>query len=466
MITPGGRRAEPSFDRGQTQHVAGLTPEDMPVHAGDVIAARYRVEGVIGVGGMGIVVSGVHLDLEQRVAIKLILPSAMNNEGLRERFVREARAAARLRSEHVTKVLDVGKLPSGAPYMVMELLEGCDLGEVLAKNGPLPYETAADFIAQACEAVAEAHAQGIVHRDIKPQNLFLTTCVGGGALVKVLDFGVSKVSVAGMDNLTRSMMVMGSPVYMSPEQMRSARDVDPRTDIWALGVVLFELLTGRAPFDAESIPALCLKVAAEAPPSLARERPDLPAGLAAVVMRCLEKHPEDRFPNVGELAAALTPFVTPASNLTIARTRMMMSGLRRGGWSASDAPVVGAAPAERRAGGATVAALFVGLFVCATIVGAATWWRGRGDAIRPAKAGAPVSSIAPPAEAAPPPTTPPAPPPPVPSAPPLEAAPSASTSAAPPATAATAVRPRLPRRPLAHPPPPPVSKDDDIPSMR
>jgi serine/threonine-protein kinase len=327
-----GASAATGPDTRRTRTLAGIPVEDdRPPRAGDVIAGRYRIDRVLGAGGMGVVFSGLHLDLAQPVAVKLILPSAMNNKELRERFLREARAAARLKSEHVTKVLDVGQLESGAPYMVMELLEGCDLAAFLAQNGRVSPRTAADFIAQACEAVAEAHALGIVHRDLKPQNLFLTTCVGGDALIKVLDFGVSKVSIADVESLTKSMVVMGSPLYISPEQMRSSRSVDRRTDIWALGVVLFELLAGHAPFDGESIPALCLKVATDAPPSLALERPDLRPGLAAVVMRCLEKQPEKRYDDVGELAAALSPFVGSASSVSIARTRMMASGAR-GRW--------------------------------------------------------------------------------------------------------------------------------------
>jgi serine/threonine-protein kinase len=185
MTTPG---AEPRSRTLEPPPFARTATIDRGApRAGEVIAGKYRVEEVIGVGGMGIVAAGTHLDLDQRVAIKFVNASAMRDEKLLERFLREARAAARLKSEHVAKVLDVGRLASGSPFMVMELLEGCDLGALLAKNGPLPFETAADFIAQACEAVAEAHARGIIHRDIKPQNLFLTTAVGGAALVKVLD---------------------------------------------------------------------------------------------------------------------------------------------------------------------------------------------------------------------------------------------------------------------------------------
>ena len=308
---------------------------EAPVREGDILAGKYRVERVLGIGGMGVVVAATHVELDQKVAIKFVLPAAVNDEGLLERFLREARAAVRLKSEHVAKVLDVGKMESGAPYMVMEYLEGCDLAQLLAKDGPLHVDTAADYIVQACEAVAEAHSQGIIHRDIKPQNLFLTKRVGGSSLVKVLDFGVSKVSIAGVVNLTQTMTVMGSPLYMSPEQMRSARSVDPRSDIWALGVVLYELLSGKTPFHAESMPELCLKVVTETPVPIDELRPDVPQAMAAVVMRCLEKEPDKRFNDAADLASALESFVTPASRISIERARMVMSGMRRTVSSAS-----------------------------------------------------------------------------------------------------------------------------------
>ena len=308
---------------------------EAPVREGDILAGKYRVERVLGIGGMGVVVAATHVELDQKVAIKFVLPAAVNDEGLLERFLREARAAVRLKSEHVAKVLDVGKMESGAPYMVMEYLEGCDLAQLVAKDGPLHVDTAADYIVQACEAVAEAHSQGIIHRDIKPQNLFLTKRVGGSSLVKVLDFGVSKVSIAGVVNLTQTMTVMGSPLYMSPEQMRSARSVDPRSDIWALGVVLYELLSGKTPFHAESMPELCLKVVTETPVPIDELRPDVPQAMAAVVMRCLEKEPDKRFNDAADLASALESFVTPASRISIERARMVMSGMRRTVSSAS-----------------------------------------------------------------------------------------------------------------------------------
>src|SRR5579859_754331 len=259
-------------------------PGAIPVKEGDLLAGKYRVERVLGVGGMGIVVAARHEQLEQRVAIKFVRDEALDNKEAVERFLREARAAVRLKSEHAAKVLDVGTLESGAPYMVMEFLEGSDLAAVLVERGPLPVEEAAEYVLQACEAVAEAHAAGIVHRDLKPQNLFLARTVGGAPRVKVLDFGVSKSLTqsgggpgpGGKGALTQTRSMLGSPLYMSPEQMRSSRDVDARSDVWAFGVVLFELLTRRWPFEAETMPELCLKVVSDPPQSLAELRPGLP----------------------------------------------------------------------------------------------------------------------------------------------------------------------------------------------
>jgi eukaryotic-like serine/threonine-protein kinase len=282
------------------------------VQAGMVLAGKYQVERVLGQGGMGCVVSAMHLQLGQRVAIKFLLPEALRIHEAVERFLREARAAVRLRSEHVGRVIDVGQFDDGAPYMVMEFLEGMDLSGCLQRSGTIPIPHAVDYILQACEAIAEAHSIGIVHRDLKPANLFLTRRADGGPLIKVLDFGISKASQGDASfNLTRTTSVMGSPGYMSPEQLRSTKDCDARTDIWALGVILYELATGRTPFGGDSITELALRVAMD--PTPAMQLPGVPAGFEQVVARCLAKDPPDRFQNVAELAAALVPFGPPSA---------------------------------------------------------------------------------------------------------------------------------------------------------
>jgi serine/threonine-protein kinase len=299
----------------------------LPITPGDVIADKYRVERVLGRGGMGVVVAAMHLHLDQRVALKFIIPGAVGDDTQAiERFLREARAAVRLKSEHVAKVLDVAKLPSGSPYIVMEFLEGQDLSQVVELEGAIQAERAADYVLQACEAIAEAHAMGIIHRDVKPQNLFLTKGLGGVPLVKVLDFGISKVRNAnGVDSaLTRTASVMGSPMYMAPEQMRSARAADARSDIWALGVVLYTLLTGGPPFEAETMTELALKVVQDPHPPVSARRPGVAPGLSAIVDRCLAKDPANRFSDVSDLAFALSDFAPPASRLLAENTRTIL----------------------------------------------------------------------------------------------------------------------------------------------
>ncbi|WP_438037205.1 serine/threonine-protein kinase [Sorangium sp. So ce204] len=296
------------------------------VRPGQVIAEKYRVERVIGAGGMGVVVAATHLQLEERVAIKLLLPEAAKSRTLAERFVREARAAVKVKSEHVARVTDVGTLDSGTPYMVMEYLSGSDLADALRAGGPMTPQAAVEYVLQACEALAEAHAAGIIHRDLKPANLFLTRRADSSPCVKVLDFGISKVATGGSDpRITDTKAIMGSPLYMSPEQLKSSRDVDARTDIWSLGVILFELLTGAPPFDGATMPQLCVAIMQGIPSPLAAFRSDVPPALEAVIRKCLEKLPEQRYRHVGELAEALAPFATGRARLSVDR----ISGISR-----------------------------------------------------------------------------------------------------------------------------------------
>lgn len=315
------------------------------VRIGDVLLGKYRVERVIGIGGMGVVVAAVHLDLDQRFAIKILLPQAARNADVAARFVREGRAAARIRSEHVARVTDVGTLADGKPYMVMEFLEGEDLAHVLRKRGPLPVVEAVDYVLQACEAIAEAHSLHIVHRDIKPGNLFLTRRADGSPCTKVLDFGISKMhsaeSLGGTPQDfqgTLPTLILGTPLYMSPEQIRSSRDVDARADIWALGVVLFELLTGITPFARATLPEVVIAVTTESSRTLRQTRSELPYELEAVVLRCLEKDPAKRYANLGELAAALQPFGPPHASISVAR---IIRTLGTSADAAPDAPSAG-----------------------------------------------------------------------------------------------------------------------------
>jgi len=286
---------------------------------GSLIAQKYRVEQILGHGGMGAVVAATHRRLGQRVAVKILYPSTARSPGAIARFLREAQAAAALQNEHVVRVVDFGRHDDTLPFMVMEYLVGTNLAQVVATRGPLPVDEAIQYVVQSSEAVAEAHERGIVHRDIKPANLFLTSRSDGSSLIKVLDFGISKAARMASNadyapDLTATADTLGTPMYMSPEQVRSTKNVTAQADIWALGVVLYELLAGIPPFWADSLPALSAKIVADTPVPLSRHRNDLPGGLDSVVMWCLEKDPSRRPASVAELAASLSS-VAPNATL-------------------------------------------------------------------------------------------------------------------------------------------------------
>jgi len=278
---------------------------------GDVICNKYRVERVLGQGGMGAVVAARHLELGELYAIKLMLPGLLGNAEAINRFLREARACARLKGDHVARVHDVVHGPGGMLFMIMEYLEGSDLKTLLAARGRLPIEEALDYVLQTCDALAEAHENEIVHRDIKPANLFLTRKHKTGApLVKVLDFGISKqLNLDPHADLTKTGAMLGSPLYMSPEQMRHSRKVDIRTDIWSLGVVLYELTTGEVPFDGKTVTQVFYSVTTLEPKPIRPLVMDIPRAVEEVILRCLAKDPDKRFPNVKSLAQALKPIL-------------------------------------------------------------------------------------------------------------------------------------------------------------
>jgi serine/threonine-protein kinase len=274
---------------------------------GDVVGGKYRLSRLLGEGGMGIVYEAEHLRLMQRVAIKWLREDVLALPDALERFHREARAICRMRGPHVAHVMDVDADTEGRPYMVMELLRGRDLEAELQARGALPIAEAVDWVLQACAAIAEAHAEGIVHRDLKPSNLFLAE-EAGARVVKVLDFGISKVA-RDEPSVTVTAMTLGTPLYMSPEQVRSARDVDVRTDIWSLGVILYELLTGSPPFLGTTTAAIAA-IVADATPRPREVRSEVPEGLQLAIMTALAKSPDDRFPSAEAFAAALTPFAS------------------------------------------------------------------------------------------------------------------------------------------------------------
>ncbi len=293
------------------------------VSPGDLLAGKYRIERVLGQGGMGVVVSAVHEALEERVALKFLLPEALQNKEAVARFTREARAAVKIRSEYVARVSDVGTLESGSPYMVMEYLQGSDLSQYLERVGPLPVEEAIEYVLQCCEALAEAHSLGIVHRDLKPANLFRIIRPDGTPAVKLLDFGISKVTVADQ-SMTQTSSMMGSPLYMAPEQMTSAKHVDARADIWAVGIIMHELLTARVPFGGDTVPELCAKILTETPPPLRQARPEAPVGLERVIQKCLAKDREARYANVAALAADLRPYAPARAHHSIERVSRVL----------------------------------------------------------------------------------------------------------------------------------------------
>jgi len=301
----------------------------LPIQPGTVIGGKYVVEGIIGRGGVGIIAAARHLTLKQLVALKFLRPEVASDSEVRQRFLREAQAAAQIRGEHVARVMDAG-VEDDRAFLVFEYLIGRDLAAVLKEEGPLPIADAVDYLTQVCEALAEAHALGIVHRDLKPANLFLTYAPDGAPFVKVLDFGLSKFNPSTpVTVLTADNHVIGSPHFMSPEQMRSSRDADARSDIWALGVVLFGLLTGRVPFEGEFLTEVCAAILGGKPLSLTELRPEAPAELEAVILRCLRTDPGERPASVAELAEALRPFTHAAGQTRAARVARIARDTQR-----------------------------------------------------------------------------------------------------------------------------------------
>jgi len=451
--------------------------------SGQVIAGKFVVEHVLGVGGMGVVVSAKHVHLGQRVAIKFLRRDAAKNQEAINRFLREARSAVGLQSAHVVRVMDVGVLDDGMPYMVMEHLQGTDLARVLEQRKTLPEQDAIDYVLQGMEAIAEAHALGIVHRDLKPANLFLTRSPDGSPLVKVLDFGISKAADTTQQeqSLTATSAVMGSPLYMSPEQLRSSKNVDVRTDVWALGVILYELLAGQPPFVADTVTGLCAKIAADPATPLRAVNPGLSVGLEAVVMRCLEKDMARRYPTVADLALALHPLATPEGKRAAERIARIGKPLGSPGYSSPSGPSApGAASgshvstgyaetqanwqtagAQRRRRNTTVVVVGVGALVLGSLVAGVGY---KAAHPKPAPAAAVGADMAPSATLSASPSVSP----PVTLAPPPGMDPSAlaSTSATPSAAAPPAVvaPPSRPARPATPKPaqPPAQPKSDDL----
>jgi eukaryotic-like serine/threonine-protein kinase len=304
-------------DAGQSL-LTQLTP-------GTVISGKYRVDSILGRGAMGVVVAATHLELREAIALKFLYAKTDGSEDFKSRFRREAQVSAKLRNEHITRVLDVGTWREGAMYMVMEYLPGNDLRKMIRSQGPFPIGAAVEYIVQVCEGVAEAHAHGIVHRDLKPSNLLVTKRADGSDLVKILDFGISKWTGTGEEEgeLTQTGVVLGSPKYMSPEQLFGAGSVDARTDIWSIGAILYELIAGRPPYDQPSLARICADLAGnKPPPPLRDQRTEATPELEAVVLHCLERTVELRIQSVADLAGDLLAAVgSPYAEQVRARIR-------------------------------------------------------------------------------------------------------------------------------------------------
>ena len=442
-----------------------MSAPSVSLNAGDVLAGKYRILRLLGRGGMGAVFAAEHQILGQEVAIKLLLDSPAQGSDLIQRFVNEARAASKIQGEHVVRVFDVDTLPDGNLFIAMELLQGEDLDSLVERSGTLQPSVAVDYVLQSMEALAHAHQLGIVHRDLRPSNLFLVVRPDGEHVIKVLDFGVAKVqnlpNVQGAS--TQTTALFGTPLYMSPEQIRSAKAADAQSDLWSLGVILFKLLTGNLPFSGETFGELCFSIAEQTAPLAHTLGPGIPPGLSDVVARCLERSNEKRFMTAGELAVALRPFASEGG----ARSADRVVATERGGGSSAvppptEAPAVSGEPAptpaapspptagnwaasQARTRGSGAFRKGVAAVVAATAalaaVGIGLVVRATDQKTQPAAA---ATSVSPPARSAPaqsaPATTEPEP---AASAPetPASAAPSAQSSAAPaPSTAPVASR--------------------------
>jgi serine/threonine-protein kinase len=303
---------------------------------GERVAGKYRIERIVGRGGMGVVYAAHHIVLDQRVALKILAPEVASQNTAVTRFLTEARLAARLKSERLCQVIDAGVTENGLPYIAMELLEGCDLARLLyERRGPLPVGEAVEYVVQALDAVAEAHARGVVHRDLKPSNLFLTQHTGAPPVIKVLDFGISKVDEAFgtggslPTNVTASRAIIGSPTYMSPEQIQNVKKTDHRADIWSVGIILYELMSNTLPFRGDTAGEIFVQIIEGKLTPLSKIRPEVPVALSDIVARCLTRNPDERFDSVVSLAEALAPYAWYKHHNTLTRMRRAV-GTRHG----------------------------------------------------------------------------------------------------------------------------------------
>lgn len=314
---------------------------------GSVIKERYRVQRELGDGGMGTVYEALDETLGRRIALKVLHAELADDEILARRFTNEARALANIRSTHIVEIYDASRTGrvgnhKDAPFMAMEFLEGCDLSQILMRERRLPVQEAVCFVLQALVGIAEAHARGIVHRDLKPANLFLADETDGSQCIKVLDFGISKVSgeLGSSQRMTTDASVLGTPAYMPPEQLRQSNSVGVQADIWSIGVILYELLSGRLPFDKATNGALFAAILVEEAQPVRTHAPHVPEELDRIILRCLEKEENARWPNVAELAAALGQFGPAATAESARRIERLASNIARSSVIPSDPAIV------------------------------------------------------------------------------------------------------------------------------
>jgi eukaryotic-like serine/threonine-protein kinase len=439
----------------------------MSLSPGDLLDNKYRIVRLIGEGGMGAVYEGENARIHRRVAIKVLHSEVAENADAVARFEREAQAAGRIGSEHIVEVLDLGSLPSGARYLVMEFMDGDSLSHRIKERGRLTAQEVFPIARQLLEALAAAHGAGIVHRDLKPDNVYLLTSRRGSKdFVKLLDFGISKFAdmTTGL-SMTRTGVVMGTPYYMAPEQAKGSRELDQRVDLYAVGVVLYEALTGKVPFEAETFNELLFKIVLETPRPIEEVTPGVDPNLCAIVRRAMAREPAERFQTAGEFRAALDQWAAGAgaslpdasgrhSQLSLSqRASAPNLGLTPGNWTEAPEGIDALRPNRKRLYLATLA-------IVVTVFGAGGFLLigGRRDnaealALAAAASASAAAAASASAAAAARPSEPatPFPSPTSETAPPLELVPSASSSPALPPKPLAVTRPSGPRRAPAQP---------------
>jgi eukaryotic-like serine/threonine-protein kinase len=451
-----------------------LEMDPQALRVGQVVGEKYRLVRLLGEGGMGSVYEARHDVIGRRFAVKFLHAELAGHPEILARFRREAQAAGSLENENIAAVTDFGSSPDGAPYIVMEFLEGEDLAKTLARHGPMQIPRAAHILIQVCRGLVAAHGRGIVHRDLKPENLLLQKRGDGGDLVKILDFGIAKLKSTEHrpEAATRTGITLGTPYYMPPEQARGQKELDERADIYALGVILFELLSGQKPHNGENYNAILYSILMGAAPRIEAFRPDLPPELANVVHRAMAGEAKDRYQSVSELAQALAPFagraLTPAPTLSNASTVMAPHSVGAQSVPAAShgtrAPVVFTPPPTSELGAPKTsrAGLWAGLAIALLgAAGAAAWFAMHSAPAAPDSTAAappvvplPTPSVAVVATAAPAPTIAPTP-----ALPPVASAQPTPSPAAPPQPPARPVsKPaKLHEKPAPAPVPPPVA---------